>query len=98
MKINQTVIEDVYNKLKENITNLRIELGTRINIQKISKGFDISQTPVREVLSRLVKDGLIVYKPRRSYYVIQITCKDLEKIYDLGKMIECYALEKGIKI
>jgi DNA-binding GntR family transcriptional regulator len=97
MKINQTVVDNVYNKLKKDIVNLKIKLGTRINIKKMSEDFSISQTPIREALSRLVKDGLVQYKPRKGYYIIQITYKDLEEIYDLRKMVECYALEKGIK-
>ena len=97
MKINRTVVDNVYYKLKEDIINFKIKLGTRINIQKISEDFGISQTPTREALARLAKDGLIAYKPRKGYYVIQITYKDLGEIYDLRKMVECYALEKGIK-
>jgi len=97
MKINRTIVDNVYIKLKEDIINLKIELGTRINIQKIAEDFNISQTPIREALSRLVKDGLVIYNPRKGYYVIQLTAKDLEEIYDLRKMIECYALERGIK-
>lgn len=97
MKINQTVVDNVYDKLKEDIITLEIKLGQRINIEKISKSFDISQTPIREALNRLVKDGLVLYKPRKGYYFIQITYKDLEEIYDLRKLFEYYALEKGIK-
>jgi len=97
MMINQTIVDKIYNKLKEDIINLEVKLGERVYIKKISEDFDISQTPIREALSRLVKDGLIVYKPRKGYYVIQITCEDLKEIYDLRKMIECYALERGIK-
>jgi len=95
--INQTIVDKIYDKLKEDIINLEIKLGKRIYIQKISEDFDISQTPIREALNRLVKDGLIVYKPRKGYYVTQLTCEDMEEIYDFRKMIECYALEKGIK-
>jgi DNA-binding GntR family transcriptional regulator len=97
VKINRTVVDNVYDKFKEDIVNLKIGLGTRINIQKISEDFGVSQTPIREALSRLVKDGLVVYKSRKGYYIVQITYKDLEEIYNLRKMIECYALEKGIK-
>ena len=97
MTINQTIVDKVYDKLKEEIVNLEIELGQRISIKKISEDFGISQTPIREALSRLVKDGLIIYKSRKGYYAIQVTCEDIEEIYDLRKMIECYALEKGIK-
>ena len=97
MKINQTVVDKIYSKLKEDIINLKIKLGKRLNIQKMSEDFDVSQTPIREAVNRLVKDGLIVYKPRKGYYVIQINCEDMEEVYDLRRMIECYALEKGIK-
>jgi len=54
MKMNQTVVDNVYNKLKEDIINLKIELGTRINIKKISEDFNISQTPIREALKRVI--------------------------------------------
>jgi len=97
MKINQTIVDRIYDEIKEEITTLKVKLGARINIQKISEYFSVSQTPIREALSRLVKDGLVVYKPRKGYYITQLTGMELEEIYDLRKMIECYALEKGIK-
>lgn len=97
MEINRTVVDNAYSKLKEDIINLKIKLGTRINVQKIAEDFSVSQTPIREAMNRLVKDGLVIYKPRKGYYIIQITVKDLEEIYDLRKMIECYAFDRGIK-
>jgi len=97
MNLNKTVVDNIYNKFKENIINLEIELGSRINIQKISEEFCISHIAIREALGRLVNEGLVLYKPRKGYYIIQLTCIDLEEIYDLRKMIECYALKKGME-
>jgi len=66
MKINKTIVDNVYNKLMEDKTHLKIEPGARIDIPKISIDFDVSQTPIREALGRLVKDGLVVYKSRKG--------------------------------
>lgn len=97
MLLNQTVVDKIYNKLKEDITKIQIKLGERIDIKKVSEYFGVSQTPIREVLNRLVKDGLVLYKSRKGYYFIQITYRDLEEIYDLRTILECYALRSGIK-
>ena len=51
MKINQTVVDKIYGKLKEDIINLKIELGKRLNIQKMSEDFNVSQTPIREAVN-----------------------------------------------
>lgn len=81
MTMNQTIADKIYNKLKEDITiTVKIKLGQRVNIKKISEDFGISQIPIRETLNRLVKDNLIVYKPRRGYYVIKLSYKDMEEI------------------
>ena len=66
MKISNTIVDNVYNKLMEDITHLKIKSGTRIDIPKISINFGVSQTPIREALGRLVKDGLVVCKSRKG--------------------------------
>lgn len=97
MPINQTIVGKIYDELKGEIITQQIKLNQRISIKKISKDFGISQTPIREALNRLINDELVVYKLRRGYYVIQLSCKDVEEIYDLRKLIEVYALEQSMK-
>lgn len=96
MPINQTIVGKIYTELKEKIINQQIKLNQRISIKEIAEDFGISQTPIREALNRLIKDELVEYKLRRGYYVIRLSCKDLEEIYDLRKLIEVYALEQGM--
>lgn len=66
MKINKTIVDNVYIKLMEDIAHLKIKPGERIDILKISIDFGVSQTPIREALGRLVKDGLVVCKSRKG--------------------------------
>jgi DNA-binding GntR family transcriptional regulator len=55
MTMNQTIADKIYNKLKEDITiTVKIKLGQRVNIKKISEDFGISQIPIREALNRRV--------------------------------------------
>ena len=96
MPIKQTIVGKIYTELKEKIINQQIKLNQRISIKEIAEDFGISQTPIREALNRLIKDELVEYKLRRGYYVIRLSCKDLEEIYDLRKLIEVYALEQGM--
>ena len=97
MNIKQTVTDRAYNQIKTLITNLGLKLGQRIDIKELANRFNISQTPIREALSLLVKDELIEYKPRQGYYVVNLSYHDIEEIYELRKLIECFALKQALK-
>jgi len=97
MKIETNLSNKIYNIIKDRITNLELKLGQRININELAEEFEVSQTPIRDVLNKLEKDGLITIIPRRGYHVIKLSIRDMEEIYDLRKMFEPYALEIGIK-
>lgn len=45
MKINKTILDNVYSKLMEDITHLKIKPGARIDIPKISIDFGVSKLP-----------------------------------------------------
>lgn len=94
ISINRTIVDRIYQKLKEDIlVNNKFELGQRLFIKGIENDFHVSQTPVREVLNRLVKDNIIIYKPRKGYYIIELFFKDMKEIYKLREHFECIALE-----
>jgi len=95
--IEANLVDQIYNMLKERIINLELKLGQRVNIKKLAGEFGVSQTPIREALNRLTKDGLVTVIPRRGYYVVKLSAEEMEEIYDLRKMFESYALESGIE-
>lgn len=92
-----SVVEQLYDILRERIVNLEIKLGEKINTQEIANEFNISQTPVRDVLSRLAHEGLVDVIPRIGYYVTKPSPEDLAEIYELRKMFECYALHSAVQ-
>lgn len=44
---------EIYNQLKEEIIDLKIEPGALISENEISRRFEVSRTPVRDVFLRL---------------------------------------------
>ena len=95
---NSTIIEKIYNILKKRIINLEFKFNQKINVKEIAQQFGVSQTPIRDALNNLVKDELVIVKPRIGYFIIKFTKKDLCEIYEVRKMIECFALENSINM
>ncbi len=51
---------EVYNAILDRITSLEVAPGARINVDTLARGLGVSQTPVREALSRLEAEGLVL--------------------------------------
>jgi DNA-binding GntR family transcriptional regulator len=95
---NSTIIEKIYNILKKRIINLEFKFNQKLNVKEIAQQFGVSQTPIRDALNNLVKDELVFVKPRVGYFIIKFTKDDLCEIYEVRKMIECFALENTINL
>jgi DNA-binding GntR family transcriptional regulator len=53
----------------------------------------MSRSPVREAFRILERDGLITTLPRKGSYITDISLKDLEELFEVRKILECYALD-----
>jgi DNA-binding GntR family transcriptional regulator len=86
----ETLGNIVFNLFVEEIVSCNIMPGTKLNISKIAKDLDISRTPVREALNKLIEIGFIkIYK--KGYYVSEFTSKDVIKIYFIRAALESKA-------
>src|SRR5690554_6530308 len=54
-----SVVDGVYDIIYERLMSLAIAPGARIPIDVLARDLDVSQTPVREALSRLEREGLV---------------------------------------
>jgi len=67
--------------------------GQKINESEIAVNLGISRSPVREAFRILERDGLITTLPRKGSYITDISLKDLEELFEIRKILECYALD-----
>jgi len=87
--------DQIYEILRQRIVTLELPPGERVDIGKLTREFNISATPVREALRGLVERGLVHYKKNVGYWVVSLTRKDIEDIFSLRKLLECFGLERG---
>ena len=80
-RLNRTPIrEQIYNIIKKNIIELKYQPGERLSIMSISKELNVSNSPVREAISMLERDGLVEIYPNAGPSVITFSNKRLGHI------------------
>ncbi|WP_138379032.1 GntR family transcriptional regulator [Luteithermobacter gelatinilyticus] len=94
----EVVIKRVYDQLKQQVMTYHIKPGTRLNIGHLADDLGVSTTPVREVLNRLVSEGLIDDVPQIGFFVHHPTEHEIRNLYDLNRLLLDWslgALRKG---
>ena len=87
--------EQIEGQVREAILSGAFRPGERLVESAIAEQLGVSRAPVREVLSALERDGLVINIPRRGYFVISFTEEDIEEIYSLRLLAEVAGLERA---
>jgi len=62
--------DQVYDYIRDGILTQEFQRGANINLDELSRKLGVSNTPIRESINLLVKEGLIEYKQNNGFYVI----------------------------
>ncbi|KKW91636.1 MULTISPECIES: FCD domain-containing protein [Sphingobium] len=71
--------------------------GEKLRIQELATEFDVSPGAMREALSRLVPEQLVVAREQRGFHVAPLSIEDLEDLTDLRCSIEAIALRRSVE-
>ena len=88
---NTTLAERAYEELGARIVSGRLAPGHRLLAEELANQLSISQTPVKEALAELERDGLVEGVSRRSLVVRRFTAHDIAEIYQARMLIELEA-------
>jgi DNA-binding GntR family transcriptional regulator len=84
-----SVVDGVYDNIYERLMSLEIAPGARIPIDVIARDLSVSQTPVREALSRLEREGLVRKAHLIGYSAApQLTRKQFDDLYTFRLLLE----------
>ncbi len=88
--------DDVYNQLYSQLMNHKIPPGGRISIDSLVRELGVSQTPIREALSRLETQGLVEKIHLVGYSAAQqLSQKKFVELYDLRLLLEPFTAERA---
>jgi len=81
----------IYTHLKEDILSGKIEGGTLLSEIEIARQFGASRTPVRDALSRLACERVVVALPQRGHLVRTITFTEVIDSFHIREILEVEA-------
>ncbi|MGH7003858.1 MAG: GntR family transcriptional regulator [Alphaproteobacteria bacterium] len=84
----QSLAAIVADRLKASILNRELSLGEALSEEKIAAAMDVSRTPVREALTILQLQGLIVILPRRGSFVFKPNREELHSLVEYRLNLE----------
>ena len=87
-----------YEQIRSDIIAGYLLPGARLKIDDLCKSLGVSLGAVREALSRLTSDGLVVSQPQRGFVVSPISASDLKDLTMVRCEIEALCLRRAIEL
>jgi len=88
--------DEVYNTIYAQLMSQKILPGSRISIDNLARELGVSQTPIREALSRLEAQGLVVKTHLIGFSAAsQMDRTRLDQLYELRLLLEPFAARKA---
>jgi DNA-binding GntR family transcriptional regulator len=82
--------------LRQAIVARELRPGQRVTQEEVAARIGVSVVPVREALRVLEQEGQLTYRPRRGYFVTELSVDDLEEIYGLRALLEARAVRHAL--
>jgi DNA-binding GntR family transcriptional regulator len=89
-----TLAHSAYTQLKLDIFEFRLLPGDRFSESEIAARLGMSRTPVRDALSRLLREGFLDMQFRSGWLVKPIDFEQFEHLYDLRQVLETTAVRR----
>lgn len=86
----------IYLRLRQELMSARLHPGDRLKIRDLAQQLGTSETPVREALFQLVKDGALEMKPGYYIRVRRISLKEYLELREIRLVLEPYAAAKAL--
>ncbi|MFF5516434.1 GntR family transcriptional regulator [Streptomyces coeruleorubidus] len=88
-----TTPDGVYRVLRAAILDGTVPPGGQLREAHIAADLGISRSPLREALTRLEEDGLVVRIPFRGAFVVEVSAREVAEIASVRLRVEPYAAE-----
>jgi DNA-binding GntR family transcriptional regulator len=90
--IARTSLSDhVYTRLVDAIHSGTLPSGAALHVADLAYQFNVSPSPVRDAISRLASEGLVVSNPNRRTTVVNFSRRDVVETFQIREILECGA-------
>lgn len=93
-----TLAGQLAGQLRVSILDGRLEPGSRLNLDRLREELGVSVSSLREAVTRLVADGLVIAEEQKGYRITPISLANLDEITHLRMELEPLALRSAIAL
>lgn len=83
-----SLADHVYQRLVDAIHSGTLASGSPLHVADLATQFNVSPSPVRDAISRLTGEGLVVNNPNRRTTVVTFSRKDIVETFQLRGILE----------
>ena len=85
-----TMTEVVMHEIEEKIMEGKYPPGQKLNVDELSRNYNVSKTPVREALGRLARRGLVESRPRIGWRVTILSQEEFFQFQEIKHILRTY--------
>ena len=82
--------ESLYEAILEDISSGKLVGGQRLKVSELTKRFDVSTSPIREVLRRMQGEGYVEINRNRGAIVKQADAGTIQNIFEILELLDPY--------
>lgn len=90
--------DHAYEHLREMILSRQIPGGTEVPEGRLAERLQVSRTPMREALVRLVGEGLLERANDRAYRVRAVSTREFFECMQIRELLEVQAMERAVPL
>ncbi len=80
--------DKVYANIKADIIRCVLKPGEAISEAKLASNYNVGKAPIRDALSRLCHENLIISQPRKGHIITPITIRDVIDTFEVRMCLE----------
>lgn len=92
----ESLTQTTYSRLRDALLSCELVPGTRVNTKELAERLDTNVGAIREALSRLTSENLVIAEPQKGFSVTPVSLSDLLDLTATRKLIECECLSESI--
>lgn len=77
-----------YEAIRAAVLSNQLPPGASLSVPELARQLDVSRSPVREAVQRLIHDGLATHVPHRGAEVSRVDIEDLRELYVVREVLE----------
>jgi DNA-binding GntR family transcriptional regulator len=91
-----TLATSLATRLRRAVVSGELGPGERLPLDRLREEFGVSLSPLREALSRLGSEGLVLIEDQKGYRVAPLSEEDQRHVTQMRSQFEIYALREAI--